>query len=117
MTYDDLFVRSKDLFVISNPTSGTRINSHLPLPINRALGLGGEDFWLSTHLAVLTLFHLPVTQHVFVFEFWEGPKTQPLNALPRRSVYLLGSRQLLFGFWDGPELSFGKVQKPNSAFL
>jgi len=36
----------EDLLVIFNPTNGININNDLPLlPINRALGLWGEDFW------------------------------------------------------------------------
>ncbi|RCV22920.1 hypothetical protein SETIT_4G258400v2 [Setaria italica] len=50
VTSKGLFVRSRYLFVIFNSTNGININSHLLLPINRALELGGENFWLFVHL-------------------------------------------------------------------
>jgi hypothetical protein len=39
----DSFINPRDLLVIFDPTNGININNHL-LHINRALGLGGEDF-------------------------------------------------------------------------
>ena len=61
VSFRDSFVNLDDHHVF-DPTNRININNHLLLPINRALGAGGEDFWpfalLPVQLALLLTLSL-----------------------------------------------------------